>query len=205
MLIAFADTPAELLAEIVKLIKWREEGQRKDADSAATVRDRKAHNHAAVQLRLLLDDMARLHIAPVKERDAVVPVLLETMEVTSEITTYELVDDAGLSDVEAAKAYRAGWDNAVKTITGKALIAPTINLNGSSASRLVEEYCGAMGALRAAEERLCEIRPHGRDYQTAAKGDEKLAKDQHERRIIAVHRCYVEIEEIAQSVQQQER
>lgn len=89
-------------------------------------------------------------------------------------------------------------------LTGDALIAPTLNLNGTSAEALMQDYSIVMAALREAEELLRRTRPHGRDFQTAPPGAEAIAKRQHEARITAVARCYSEIEEIALKVQDQQ-
>jgi len=43
---------------------------------------------------------------------------------------------------------------------------PQINLNGTLGAILLRQYLDAADALRAAERRLDESAPHGRDYQT---------------------------------------
>ena len=43
---------------------------------------------------------------------------------------------------------------------------PQVNLNGTLGAILLRQYLDAADALRAAERRLDESAPHGRDYQT---------------------------------------
>ncbi len=43
-------------------------------------------------------------------------------------------------------------------------VIPVINLNGTSRVSLVEHFIDAMDALRVAQGKLGECRPHGRDY-----------------------------------------
>lgn len=44
------------------------------------------------------------------------------------------------------------------------VIVPNVNLNGTSKEELVNQRRAARDALRKALSRLCEMRPHGRDY-----------------------------------------
>lgn len=44
------------------------------------------------------------------------------------------------------------------------LIAPTVNLNGTSASDLMAAHMAAVDAIRAAEDAVRKCMPHGRDY-----------------------------------------
>ena len=46
------------------------------------------------------------------------------------------------------------------------LIAPVVNLNGTSRDQLREQYVGVMHALNAANEQILAAMPNGRDYQT---------------------------------------
>jgi hypothetical protein len=46
------------------------------------------------------------------------------------------------------------------------LVAPVVNMNGTSREELARQYLGVMRALEAANTALCVAMPNGRDYQT---------------------------------------
>lgn len=85
------------------------------------------------------------------------------------------------------------------------LIAPTINLNGSNADRLIEDYINVMDAIRHAQELLAGIAPHGRDYQTAPVQEYPMAREQHHRRMTFLDAIRSDLELIALAVQEQKR
>jgi hypothetical protein len=57
-------------------------------------------------------------------------------------------------------------------------IAPVINLNGTSASNLVDEYKAAYKALLVAYEVVQRVTVHGRDFQTAPSGLYEKAREE---------------------------
>jgi hypothetical protein len=83
------------------------------------------------------------------------------------------------------------------------IIVPVVNLNGTSAERLLEGYREALDALRAARSAMHMISPHGRDYQTEERTVYMEAADQHQSRLRALDQMYQEIELIALAVQDQ--
>lgn len=85
------------------------------------------------------------------------------------------------------------------------LIAPTVNLNGSNADRLIEDYIEVMNAIRLAEDLLAGIAPHGRDYQTVPVQEYPLAREQHRRRMVFLASVRADLELIALAVQEQKR
>lgn len=178
MMIAKADTPEQLRQAILEIVDGRVKSYAREETNARLVRDKTASNRAKYALSNLYDDLKRLTILQGETKDGVDPY---------------------------SRGYSEGYQDALKSITGDALVAPTVNLNGSSANSLMIDYIRALDSLRDTEVRLCEIRPHGRDYQTAPDGAETIAKQQHEMRIKAVHRVLLEIEEIALKVQAQGR
>jgi len=81
-----------------------------------------------------------------------------------------------------------------------ALIAPKINLNGTSKEDLLRQCLQAVGALDEALAALREMTPHGRDYQTANSGTFELAAAQHRSRIERVTEVRREVETIAEFI-----
>lgn len=177
VLIAIANTPEDFRQEILKLLRFAAETQRNGVDNKL------ARRSALAALQRVIDDVERIAI------------------VGKDLEPLPREFRAGWEGEE----YRAGWTAALATLTGDELIAPTINLNGSTANSLIESYVETKDPLRLALGRLQETRPHGRDYQTAPEGAEKRAKMQHELRISAVVRCLAEIDEIMFKVHRQKR
>ena len=63
------------------------------------------------------------------------------------------------------------------------MIYPIINLNGSSAQELAEQYHKACVACEDAIQVMAVTFPHGRDYQTAPRDHYLMARVEHEERI----------------------
>ena len=87
------------------------------------------------------------------------------------------------------------------------LVAPRVNLNGSSAESLIRGYCDAMAAVETARKALLAIGPHGRDYQTVIEASKSLpvAEKQHRVRHAMLDRVYHEIEALAYLVSDQRK
>lgn len=84
------------------------------------------------------------------------------------------------------------------------LIAPKINLNGTSKESLREEFQEIAHSLRASIEKLSNSTVHGRDYQyDGGEDDFKLARKQHNDRIERVQKVYDEIMMIWENVEDQ--
>jgi hypothetical protein len=56
------------------------------------------------------------------------------------------------------------------------IVAPVVNLNGSSKASLLEAFWNAHSALVAAQGAFASIAPHGRDFQTAPQGTFERAR-----------------------------
>lgn len=85
----------------------------------------------------------------------------------------------------------------------ESVIFPMVCLNGSSKKNLVDGYRNAITALDAAIAAMCDIMPHGRDYQTMEPGKAQEATKQHRKRIAALVDICAEIEFIALEVNSQ--
>jgi hypothetical protein len=81
--------------------------------------------------------------------------------------------------------------------------APVINLNGSPAARLIEEYKTAYVAIRAAFEALCQVTVNGRDFQTAPEGTYEKARTEHVARLDKLQQVEGDLVALAIAVQEQ--
>jgi len=81
--------------------------------------------------------------------------------------------------------------------------APVINLNGSSAQTLVEEYKAAYTAIRVAYEAVQQVTVHGRDFQTAPEGTYEKARAEQTARLTKLQEVEDDMAELARLVQQQ--
>jgi len=82
--------------------------------------------------------------------------------------------------------------------------APVINLNGTSANSLVEEYKTASHALREAINAVQNITVHGRDFQTAADGLYQKARDEQIARLRKLEEVQAELESLREQVYEQQ-
>jgi len=80
---------------------------------------------------------------------------------------------------------------------------PQVNLNGTLGAILLRQYLDAADALRAAERRLDEAAPHGRDYQTLDDGAFRRAQDEHLDRKRRLESIIQELLDIAQEIARQ--
>jgi len=76
------------------------------------------------------------------------------------------------------------------------VIKPSIHLNGTSHTRLREQYTEAYSALRLAEEALMHTRPHARDYYP--QGDQAItaAINEHEQRLRLIKKLLDDMREL---------
>ena len=77
---------------------------------------------------------------------------------------------------------------------------PTVNLNGTPGSRLVDQLEEAVNALRTAESALENTEPNGRDYPS---GTFSHAQSEYRKRLQALQSVRGELETIWESVQGQ--
>lgn len=83
------------------------------------------------------------------------------------------------------------------------ILKPTIHLNGTAASVLLESYLEASDALRKAMEVLQDAAPNGRDYYPQGDAAIHQAGREHRARAEALKRVYNELQELALHVSQQ--
>ncbi len=81
--------------------------------------------------------------------------------------------------------------------------APIVNLNGTSATMLLEQNLTALRGLQSALSLLCEAAPNGRDFQTAPMGTFARAQSEHITRIARIESVMSEIETIAMNISDQ--
>jgi hypothetical protein len=73
--------------------------------------------------------------------------------------------------------------------------APTVQLNGTSQSQLMNDYDEAGTALQEALRLLSRTAPHGRDYLQVKGSQERftLAQQEHQHRMDRLHEVYDEL------------
>lgn len=85
----------------------------------------------------------------------------------------------------------------------KTLIAPRVNLNGTSQAALVRDLCTAATALATAISALAETAPHGRDYQSCDPAEPyrfKQAQLQHAQRVTRLTDVQAELCALAEAI-----
>jgi hypothetical protein len=85
------------------------------------------------------------------------------------------------------------------------VVAPHINLNGSSAETLIKDIIVARDAMRLAIDLVAQTAPHPRDWQTVKDADALYghAIAQHRDRLNHLHRINEELEAIGVAIQDQ--
>ncbi len=78
---------------------------------------------------------------------------------------------------------------------------PTIHLNGSSPESLAESYLAAYYAITAAEEKLNETSPNGRDYYPQEENANAEARAEHFARCEKLREVREELEALAMHCQ----
>lgn len=94
-------------------------------------------------------------------------------------------------------------DHFDETVPKPKVVAPTVNLNGTSRDQLVGQALDMHSAISNCREVFAEHPPHGRDYQT---GDVSIyeAKAQHQRWREQLDRISREVMEYAMQIYQQQ-
>lgn len=80
------------------------------------------------------------------------------------------------------------------------LIAPTLNLNGTSPEALLDQLHTAATAMNKAITAFAEATPHGRDFITAPSGALDAAREAHSRRMLAMRAIHSELMKVAADV-----
>jgi hypothetical protein len=81
------------------------------------------------------------------------------------------------------------------------LAIPTVHLNGTSKSALVEQLCDAIDAIHAAGTKLAQACPNGRDYYPQGANAIQEALRQHEGRMKKLKEIADELHLIAEAIQ----
>jgi hypothetical protein len=76
------------------------------------------------------------------------------------------------------------------------MLCPTIHLNGTSKGELFEQVSDAIAALRAAEVRLDNAAPNGRDYYPQSTEALYTAQAEHVARLVKISQVRQELEAI---------
>lgn len=84
------------------------------------------------------------------------------------------------------------------------LIAPVVNLNGTSRDALVDQHVAAALSLEKALAALIETAPHPRDFQTVKQEQYRQARAQYEDRVRRLHEIIKEVESIGTQIYEQE-
>ncbi len=87
-----------------------------------------------------------------------------------------------------------------QTPTQTLLALPTIHINGTSKSQLLELHITALQALRSAREALQEACPNERDFYPQGGGAIMRAMEQHVTRLGLLDRITKELGEIAEHI-----
>ena len=83
------------------------------------------------------------------------------------------------------------------------LAIPTVHLNGTSKSDLLDQFCEAINSLHEAGWALAKAAPNGRDYYVQPGNSIAVAIDQHDARMNKLREVVSELEEIAMAVSDQ--
>jgi hypothetical protein len=83
------------------------------------------------------------------------------------------------------------------------MIVPTLNINGSSASDLIDPRLKAIASLKLAIEDLLKVTPNGRDYPNTEKCN--IDRTFHYDRIETIHSIWNEIYNEAIAIKKQEQ
>lgn len=93
------------------------------------------------------------------------------------------------------------------TASGEPLIAPQVNMNGTSRAELVSNYSNAQIALIRAIDAVRMTSPHGRDFQTCKEPGKTRDKahGQHLERVVLLEAIAEEMDGLAHMVMEQVR
>jgi hypothetical protein len=83
------------------------------------------------------------------------------------------------------------------------LEVPTVHWNGTSKEELITQHITALSALRACDDALVMMSPHGRDYYPQADGAIMRAVEQHQERRRKIHEITMELEAIVVEIDRQ--
>ena len=77
---------------------------------------------------------------------------------------------------------------------------PTIHMNGTPRSRLLDEACDITRALRAARDEMQSKGPNARDYYPQGDSAFEVARDEHVARLNSIDALIKEYEKIAEHI-----
>jgi hypothetical protein len=85
------------------------------------------------------------------------------------------------------------------------VVAPIVNINGTSINELLEQTQAAAFAVQTAYRALQLAAPHGRDYQTAPEGTYRKAREQYNIWMDQLQDIHNGLNEIGQQIWEQKR
>lgn len=93
----------------------------------------------------------------------------------------------------------------IMAVTNNPLIAPRVNLNGTSKEALIRQYMDVYHALGVVLTHMHDATPHGRDYQTFSDAAQRTyaARDAWGERQLIIEAMRREIEELAINISEQ--
>jgi hypothetical protein len=77
---------------------------------------------------------------------------------------------------------------------------PTLHMNGTNGDDLISSLCDAMSAIQAAERKLGEAAPNGRDYYVQGPTALDAATKEHYSRLQRLHAVREELGEIVSNI-----
>ena len=83
------------------------------------------------------------------------------------------------------------------------MLVPTIHLNGTSGEDLLDQYAGAVEAVREALDAVCDAGPNARDYYVQGPDAALAAQREHEARVASIKRVRDDLAAIVEGIQNQ--
>lgn len=80
------------------------------------------------------------------------------------------------------------------------MMVPTLHLNGTSRTELLNEQLNVLQALRLARAAMIAASPNGRDYYPQGKGAFEKAQDEHTDRVRAIEDVLAKVEALAMAI-----
>ena len=80
------------------------------------------------------------------------------------------------------------------------MMVPSIHLNGTSRTELLNEQLNILQALRLARAAMIAASPNGRDYYPQGAGAHTKAQDEHTERVRAIEGVLAKVEALAMAI-----
>jgi len=83
------------------------------------------------------------------------------------------------------------------------VLIPTVHMNGTAGEDLLDQYAGAVEAMREALDAVCEAGPNARDYYVQGPDAALAAQREHEVRVASLKRVRNDLAAIVEGIQDQ--